>query len=160
MKLHFEFDNINCGPNNRVPVIDLRLNQQTLYYGPVVCELDLNSVDDPTSCLEIVFVNKDPSDTVCDTNGTITSDMNFCLKKIVIDNIDFEELIWQSKYVCEDQTYNGCLFFGPKGRFVIDFEYPVLRWMLKTRHSINGLDPNWEEDYNYYVNACKILNNL
>lgn len=160
MKLHFEFDHINFGPNHRTPVIDIKLNHQTLYHGPVVCELDLHCANNHTNCLEIFFVNKDFSDTACDANGTIVADMNFCLEKIVIDDTDFEELIWQSTYVCEDQTLNGCLFFGPKGRFVIDFEYPLLRWILKTRNSINGLDPNWEEDYNYYVNACKILNNL
>lgn len=160
MKLHFEFDNINLGPQNRQPMIDLRLNNCSLYQGPVIAQLDLESVPNQTNCLEIFFVNKTPADTACDAVGNIVSDMNFCLSRIVIDDNNFEELIWQGKYVCDHAELASCLFFGPQGKFVIDFEYPVLKWILKTRNTINGQDPNWEEDYNYYMNACKILTNL
>ncbi len=160
MKLHFKFDQINPGPGNKVPVIDLRLNDRSLYQGPVVPELNCVADPDEHNCLEILFTNKQDSDTVCDSAGNIIGDMNFNLAKIIIDDNDLEELIWQGTYVANDKEYPSCLFFGPLGRFVLKFDHPILKWILKTRHDINQADPNWEEDYNYYVNACKTLSNL
>jgi hypothetical protein len=160
MKLHFKFDQINFGPGNKEPMIDLKLNNHSLYQGPVLAQLDVETDAGEKNCLQIMFTNKEHSDTVCDSAGKIVNDMNFNLTKIVIDDHDLEELIWQGKYVSDKNEYPSCLFFGPAGQFVLNFDYPVLRWILKTRHDINQQDLNWEEDYNYYVNACKILNNL
>jgi hypothetical protein len=160
MKLHFEFTDICLGANNKQPMIDIRLNDASLYAGPVIAEINCEANADEHNCLEILFTNKQQADTVCDSDNKIIKDMNFTLGKIKIDDLDIEELIWQSRYLAGEQEYPGCLFFGPRGRFVLLFSSPVLKWILSCRHQMTQQDPNWEEDYNYYITACKILNNL
>lgn len=161
MKLQFNFDKINVGANNKIPTIEIKINNTTLYTGVVVESLEVVTDSLPTNKLEILFLNKEDSDTVCDKLGKITSDMNFNLCRLIIDDNDLEELIWQGYYVTDqNQTHPSCLFFGPRGKFELIFEHPILRWILKTRNEKNHNDPNWEEDYNYYINACKILNNM
>lgn len=161
MKLHFEFENINLGPNHKFPEIAINVNSELLYKGLVQEHINLNAQNQSVNQVEIIFLNKQNLDTECDSNGGIVSDMNFSIRRIVIDDYDLEELIWQGQYRAHDnQIYPGCLFFGPAGQFELEFENPVLKWILKTRHEKNQNDPNWEEDYNYYITACKILSNL
>jgi hypothetical protein len=107
--------------------------------------------------LKIEFINKNPEDTVV-KNGVIVKDKSFELNSICVDGYNFEELIWQSNYYANDgQIYPGCLFFGPPGYFEIKFHDPILHWILETRNKITGNDPDWEIDYNYYSEACKLL---
>ena len=95
-----------------------------------------------------------------DDLGKIINDMNFEISKIIVDNIDFEDLIWNSTYVFKDQIIEKCLFFGPNGKFIINWKMPVLKWFLETQHQLKNNDPNWEEDYEYYIEACKILKQI
>jgi hypothetical protein len=160
MKLHFEFESINLGPHDKIPMIEIYVNDQCLYSGAVMPELTCHGNLAQENCLCIAFTNKQDMDTVCDSENNIIKDMNFSLAKLSIDDQDLEELIWQGTYEAADRQYPGCLYFGPPGRFVLRFSSPVLRWILETRYKATKQDPNWEEDYNYYVNACKILNKL
>lgn len=162
MQLTFNFEKINLGPNNKRPEIKITINNATIYVGVVKDSITLDQISSlDNNQLEIAFLNKEHSDTVCNQSGDIIDDMNFSLSKIIIDDNDLEELIWQGQYCSSNNdVYPSCLFFGPPGRFDLLFEYPILRWILKVRNNLNHNDPNWEEDYNYYTAACKILNSL
>ena len=159
MNIILNFDSINLGSNNKIPEIAVTVNGVTLYTGIVESIINFDTDADGEVILRIEYINKLGTDTVVDSNGAIVTDMNFTLASITVDSIAFEELIWNSVYVAEDNTYPNCLFFGPAGYFEIKFTVPVLAWLLKTRNDKNNNDPNWEEDYNYYVKACKILAN-
>ena len=153
MNIELYFKNINNSPECNVTA-----NGTSLYAGPVREKISINSTTLGEIFLQIAFTNKQPTDTVVDSSGTIVSDKNFELDKIIIDNYNIEELIWNSEYVADHgDVYSSCLFFGPPGKFTIKLENPVLPWILRTRHERNGDDPNWQEDYNYYDTACKLL---
>jgi hypothetical protein len=154
MLVEITFEQINRGPRNLDPVIRASLNGFDFYQGSVstLC-MELKSQDSNT--LRIYFTNKTNQDTATDPNGNIISDMNFTLFGIKVDGIDFGHLLWNGKYISGDQTFPGCLFFGPQGYYEITFDYPVLKWQLQQRN-----EPGWEQDYHYYETACKILNKL
>ena len=137
------------------------LGSKELYSGIVLPSFEYNhSFVEGQYQLIIEHWDKLPTDTIV-KDGKIIRDRSFELDKIVIDGYDLEELIWASKFLAEDgQIYPSCLFFGPNGQFKLDFYNPVLYWILKTRHEKNNNDPNWEEDYNYYQQACKILTQI
>jgi hypothetical protein len=89
-------------------------------------------------------------------NGKIIRDKSFELEKVIIDSYDIQELIWNSEYVAESgEIYPGCLFFGPNGTYTLNFYQPVVHWILHTRN-----EPGWEEDYEYYDQACKLLKQI
>jgi hypothetical protein len=154
MLVEITFEKINKGPRNLDPAIRASLNDCDFYQGSVstLC-MELESQDSNT--LRIYFANKTNQDTATDSNGNIVSDMNFTLSGVRVDGIDFGHLLWNGKYISEDQTFPGCLFFGPQGYYEITFDYPVLKWQLQQRN-----EPGWEQDYHYYETACKILNKL
>lgn len=156
MKLYLEFDHIVDDP-----MCNIVVNDQQLYSGAVqpIYDFELDVVDgDISLCIE--HWDKRPEDTVVE-NGKIVCDRSFELKQIKVDNYDLEELIWQSEFRAADgAVYKSCLFFGPNGCFVLNFTKPVLGWILKTRHTLNNNDPTWEQDYHYYIQACKILTQI
>jgi hypothetical protein len=158
MTLNIKFKKINLGPRNIDPLIKLELNGHNIYYGKVLSEITQECKLLTTNTLRIYFVNKTDLDTEVD-NDQIINDMSFELDEIVIDNVKFGDLLWIGKYHSEHHVFDGCLFFGPKGYYEISFQSPVLKWQLKTQHESKGSDPTWEEDYNYYITACKILDN-
>ena len=85
-------------------------------------------------------------------------DRSFELEQCIIDDYDLQELIWQSCFISTDgEIYESCLYFGPNGEFQLEFESPILRWILRTRHEKNNNDPTWEEDFEYYQQACNRL---
>lgn len=156
MKLHLEFINIVDLPQCKISI-----NHQELYSGPVgeVYDFDLPITQGAVSII-ITHWDKKPQDTVVE-NGKIIHDRSFELKRLTIDGYDLEELIWHSEFRAIDgAVYPSCLFFGPNGDFVLDIALPVLPWMLQTRHSKNNNDPHWEEDYNYYAQACQLLQQI
>jgi hypothetical protein len=153
MKLHLEFKNIVDNPMCRIS-----LGDQELYNGVVEETFDLsaNVPNGPVS-LTIDHWDKRPGDTIVE-NDTIIHDRGFELSRVVIDDYDIEELIWTSEFRALDgAVYSSCLYFGPNGKFVLELVNPVLYWILKLKHECNNNDPNWEEDYQYYQNACKLL---
>jgi len=156
MILKLKFKNIVDAPKCKILVNDLEL-----YSGPVLSDFEYNYPHTDGKCLLVIeHWDKLPSDTIVQ-DGRIVRDRSFELDKIVIDEYDIEELIWNSEFLAQDgQTYPSCLFFGPTGKFILNFYNPVLHWVLKTRHEKNNNDPNWEEDYNYYQQACKILKQM
>jgi hypothetical protein len=156
MKLYLEFENIIDQP-----VCQIDVNGQQLYRGVVNSSYEFDvTLDNQVVDLHIAHQEKKSQDTVVE-NGNIVRDRSFEIKKIIVDGYDFEELIWRSEFRAEDRNiYKSCLFFGPNGTFVLTFTYPVLYWILKTRHETNHNDPYWEQDYNYYTHACKILKQI
>jgi hypothetical protein len=153
MKIQLKFKNIVDTPKCKI-----FLGDQELYSGVVPPDYDRICELAEGDCQLIVeHFDKLPSDTIVE-NGAIVRDRSFELDKIIIDDYDLEELIWNSEFLAEDgSVYPSCLFFGPNGKFVLNFHNPILYWILKTRHEKNNNDPTWEEDYNYYQRACKIL---
>jgi len=158
MTLNIKFKKINPGPRSIDPLIKLELNGHDIYHGKVLSEIVQECEFSTENTLRIYFVNKTDLDTAVD-NGCIVDDMSFELDEIVINEVKFGDLLWIGKYHSGQQVFDGCLFFGPKGYYEISFQTPVLKWQLKTQHESSGTDPNWEEDYNYYTTACKILAN-
>jgi hypothetical protein len=156
MNLKLNFKNIIDDPMCRIYI-----NEQELYSGPVLDNYNLDIDVAPGSAqLLIEQWDKKPQDTVVE-NGTIIRDRSFELESIIIDCYNLEELKWASEFQAQDgAVYPSCLFFGPNGQFVLNFEAPVLRWILKTRHEKNNNDPHWEEDYNYYTKACRLLTQI
>lgn len=159
MKLILKFKNINSC--HGVPTIQVKLNHNLYFSGDVSEQLEL-AVNEPLgpALLEIIHFGKTPDDCVV-ANGVITQDRNCELYNITVDEYDIEELIWQSHYTTVDgEVLDKCLYFGKNGTFSLMIEFPILKWILKTRHQINGNDPYWEEDYESYTRACKLLNKL
>lgn len=156
MKINLKFKNIIDAPNCSVVVGD-----KNLYSGVVENEFVFDfEYPEEEYTLSIAQWGKRPEDTVVE-DGHIVRDRSFELEKIVIDGYDLEDLVWESKFKADDgAVYPSCLFFGPNGRFVINLYNPILRWILKTRHEKNNNDPHWEEDYNYYQEACKRLTQI
>ena len=154
MKLFFK--NINLNPECKICV-----NNTILYKGAVRPMISLDLSESGPYVLRIYFTNKLPTDTQVDEKGNIIADKNFELDKIIIDDYDLEDLKWLSKYIAEDgNIYESCLFFGPKGHFEIVLSDPILPWILEQKHIKNNNDPTWQEDYNYYTEAWKILNQI
>jgi hypothetical protein len=156
MKLYLEFINIVDSP-----LCCISINGNELYSGPVPAHYS-SEINVPTgeSTLIITHWGKKPEDTVVE-QGIIVRDRSFELSSITIDDYNIEELKWQSEFQALDgKVYASCLFFGPNGQYILKFENPVLFWMLKTRHNKNKNDPHWEEDYNYYTEACRLLKQI
>lgn len=154
MQIRLKFENLKDTPRYKISIND------TVYTEDFVKEeyvIDaINDVSHDIS-LRIEFIDKNPEDTIVE-NGNIVKDKSFELDGISIDGYDFEELIWQSNYYANDgKVYPSCLFFGPSGYFEIKFHQPILHWILESRHKLTGNDPDWERDYNYYQESCKLL---
>lgn len=137
------------------------VNSQEKYTGKVVECVSIDTHDAGDTVIQVEFTNKLPSDTVIDQGGNIVADKNFELDRIIVDGYSLEELIWHSVY-CADSgdQFQSCLFFGPPGRFEIIIENPILPWILKTRHNEYNNDPDWETDYQHYLTACNILQQI
>ena len=158
MNLTLKFKNIqDC---NGLPRIRIHINDAVVFENPVcpLITVQCHPVDNQIK-LRIEHYGKDPStDTVVD-NGAIVQDRSCELDSIEVDGYELEELKWHSAYHCEDGfVIDKCLFFGKNGTWHIEFELPVLKWILKTRHEINRNDPDWQQDYESYVRACRLLN--
>jgi hypothetical protein len=140
----------------------VRVNQLEVWNGAVVPEISVDTfVANNCVELEIEHYGKNYSQDCVVSDGVIVEDKNCELDQIIVDGYNLEELVWSSKYHTDDNdTLDHCLFFGKNGIFSIRFELPVLRWILKTRHDTLQNDPYWEDDYNSFQTACKILNNL
>ena len=165
--IEFKFKNINS-LKNKVPIARVVLNDNELAdqqeywpHSPIVrsCFRAVTEMQEH-NVLKIYFANKEDSDTVLDKDNNIVQDLNFELEQIIIDGFDVKDLIWNSQYVTKTEKIQSCLFFGPKGYFEFKFDMPVLKWILKTNHEKYNNDPNWEEDYNYYTEAWKLLDHI
>lgn len=162
--IELKFKNINLS-NNKEPIVRVVINDNELINETVKPRLvtPLSFYDDEIpehNVLKIYFANKENSDTVLDYNNNIIEDLNFELEQIIIDGYDVKDLIWNSQYVTKTEKIQSCLFFGPKGYFEFEFDMPILKWFLKTNHEKHNNDPNWEEDYNYYTEAWKLLSQI
>ena len=156
MNIQLKFKNIVDSP-----MCGIYINNQNLHKGLVPYEFVLTVAVDTADCeLVIEQFDKKPEDTVV-VDGLIVKDRSFELDKIIIDGYNIEELIWESEFLANDgAVYKSCLFFGPNGKFVLKFTSPVLKWILKTRNDKNNNDPHWEEDYEYYQQACNSLQQI
>lgn len=158
MNLALKFKNIqDC---NGLPCIRIHVNDAVVFEN-TVCPLIIiqcHPVGNQIT-LSIEHYGKDPAADTVVVDGTIVQDRSCELDSIEVDGYDLEELQWHSAYHCTDGTVlDKCLFFGKNGTWRIEFELPVLKWILKTRHEINHNDPDWQEDYESYVRACRLLN--
>jgi len=154
MKIQLQFKNIVDEPRCHILI-----NNQVLFAG--ITQLH-HAFDVPVpegACrLTIVHHDKAPEHTIVE-NNVIVRDRSFELERCVIDDYDLQELVWHSKFVADaGAVYKSCLFFGLNGEFRLDFENPALLWILRTRHEQNNNDPCWQEDYESYVRACRLLN--
>jgi hypothetical protein len=158
MNLTLKFKNIqDC---NGLPRIRIVINDAVVFENEV-CSLipvQCHPVDNKIN-LSIEHYGKDPSTDTVVADGAIVQDRSCELDTIEVDGYDLQELKWLSAYHCDDgSVLDKCLFFGKNGTWRIAFELPALRWILRTRHEINGNDPAWSEDYESYVRACRLLN--
>ena len=140
MNIKLKFKNINeC---NGVPKLCIYINSKELFKG-------------------VVSSDKNNNTDVKVQDNVVIADKNCELEDIIVDGYNLEELKWRGIYVTEDdETIDGCLFFGKNGYFELNFESPVLRWILKTRHELLNNDPYWEQDYESYTTACKLIHSL
>jgi hypothetical protein len=153
MKIQLQFKNIVDEPR-----CTIRINSHILFSG-IVQPQHVFDADVPQGacCLTIKHWDKLPEHTIVE-QGVIVRDRSFELERCVLDDYDLQELIWSSRFVAVGgEIYESCLYFGPNGEFQLDFENPPLRWILRTRHKRNNNDPHWEEDFDYYQQACKRL---
>ena len=157
--LELRFKNINS-LKNKNPALQVVLNDAELVNDTVKPYFKIETAEKEHNVLKIYFTNKKDSDTVLDHNNNIIEDLNFELEQIIINGYDVKDLIWNSQYVTKTEKIQSCLFFGPKGYFEFKFDMPILKWILKTNHEKHNNDPNWEEDYNYYTEAWKLLSQI
>jgi hypothetical protein len=158
MNLALKFKNIqDC---NGLPNIRIMINDAVVFEN-TVCPLitvQCHPVDNKIN-LSIEHYGKDTSTDTVVVDGAIVQDRSCELDTIEVDGYDLQELKWLSAYHCDDGTVlDKCLFFGKNGTWRMAFELPALRWILRTRHEINNNDPDWSEDYESYVRACRLLN--
>lgn len=161
MNIKLKFKNINSC--NGVPELKISVNGIQVYDNLVQPEIEFEQlVSAKDIMLVIEHYNKNPdTDTLVDNNFRIVKDKNCELDSIIIDEYDIEELKWQSYYLtCENEKLEGCLFFGKNGKFYLNVSQPILKWILRTRNEILNNDPDWEQDYESYISACKLLNKL
>ena len=159
MKFEFSFKNIST-IESKYPICRIVLNGKDIFTSRVQESIELDADAKDKNVLRIYFVNKEGKDSILNQDNEIIKDLSFELQKIIIDGVDLKHIIWESKYVTNDKEINSCLFFGPKGFWELNFETPVLKWLLETNHNKNNNDPTWEEDYNYYEEACQKLNKI
>lgn len=158
MNLTLKFKNIqDC---NGLPNLRIVINDAVVFENSV-CPLIMvqcHPVDNKIN-LSIAHYGKDTSTDTVVVDGAIVQDRSCELDTIEVDGYDLQELKWHSAYHCDDDSVlDKCLFFGKNGTWRIAFELPALKWILRTRHEINRNDPNWSEDYESYVSACRLLN--
>jgi hypothetical protein len=159
MNLTLKFKNINSVQG--VPVLDIAINNESVWHGCVEPEIKIYHKDCEHILLSISQVDKDPGQHCVVENGQIVADRNCELDEVIVDNYNIEELKWLSNYTTEDnEILDKCLFFGKNGTWSISLRLPILHWILSTRHQLLNNDPNWEQDYESYVSACKLLNTL
>lgn len=158
--LIFDFIDINPGPDRKMPAIRIEVNGGVCYDGPVQSRISVAAELENENLVKIYFVNKSSTDTQVDSAGKIVQDMNFTLANISAENTTFDELLWNGRYVAGIDVYDSCLFFGPYGFYELCFQSPVLKHKLQQKFERGELDAHWEEDYNYYTEACKILKKL
>ena len=153
MKIELQFKNIIDDPRCRI-----KLNDDLLFSGIVQTVHAFDVVVPLGPCrLTIEHWDKLPEHTIVE-QGVIVRDRSFELEQCIIDDYDLQELIWQSRFISTDgEIYESCLYYGPNGEFQLEFENPILRWILRTRHEKNNNDPTWEEDFEYYQQACNRL---
>ena len=158
MNLALKFKNIqDC---NGLPRIRIVINNAVVFENTVcpLITIQCHPVDNKIN-LSIEHYGKDSSTDTVVVDGVIVQDRSCELDTIEVDGYDLQELKWLSAYHCDDGTVlDKCLFFGKNGTWRIAFELPALKWILCTRHEINRNDPNWSEDYESYVRACRLLN--
>tara|TARA_B100000035_G_C20638398_1_gene395481 strand:- start:20 stop:529 length:510 start_codon:yes stop_codon:yes gene_type:complete len=159
MDFEFRFNKINNLPHKE-PICRIELNGHTAFTGKVKEQIKLSAEAKDRNVLRIFFENKSGKDTVVNKQNEIVQDLTFELEKVIINGLDLKHLIWQSRYVAGDNIIDSCLFFGPKGHWELEFDSPVLKWILRTNHNINNNDPGWEADYNYYEEACQKLEKI
>ena len=159
MSFEFTFKNINS-THNKNPTCRIELNANNIFSGEVQEHILLDADTQENNVLRIFFENKEGKDTILDNQQQIIQDLNFELEKLIIDGIDLQHLIWQSKYVAKDTVIDSCLFFGPKGYWELTFDSPILKWFLRTNQNKNNDDPTWETDYNFYEKVCQKLNKI
>jgi hypothetical protein len=158
MNLALKFKNIqDC---NGLPRIRIHINDAVVFENEVCplitvhCHPVGNNIK-----LRIEHYGKDSVVDTVVVDDAIVQDRSCELDTIEVDGYELEELKWHSAYHCEDGTViDKCLFFGKNGTWHIEFELPVLKWILRTRHEINRNDPDWQQDYESYVRACRLLN--
>lgn len=153
MKIQLQFKNIVDEPR-----CTIRINNHILFSGIVQLQHVFDVVVPIGACrLTIEHWDKRPEHTVVE-QGVIVRDRSFELERCMLDDYDLQELIWSSRFVAaHGEVYESCLYFGPNGEFQLNFENPPLRWILRIRHENNNNDPHWEEDFEYYQQACKRL---
>jgi len=156
----FDFININHGAGNKIPEIRIELNHCVCHSGSIQSRLIIAANIQQENLLRIYLVNKVPSDTEVNEQNEIIGDMNFELANITAENITFDELLWNGRYVAGNDVYDSCLFFGPQGFYELTFQSPVLKHKLQQKFERGELDAHWQEDYNYYTDACEILKKL
>jgi len=162
MNLRLVFDNIQ--DFNGVPSLDIRINSVSVYRGPVQSEIHVDDTNTPSNdhvMLEIEHFGKDYQLDTLTVNNEIVKDKNCNLAEIYVDGHDLQELKWHSMFTTDQgQVIDNCLFFGPNGTWSMQFQLPILPWILSERHKVTGSDPYWQEDYQYYINACHLLQTL
>lgn len=153
MKLQLHFKSIIDSPRCKIIVNDIEL-----YNGVVNPAYSFVCDDARDVHLRIEHYDKKNSETIVDPNGTIVRDRSFELERIIVDEYDFEHLIWKSFFQsASGEIYHSCLFFGPNGSFNINFRLPILEWLLETN---NEGDDSWREDYEYYNRAMTIVKRI
>lgn len=159
MKFELNFKNISI-LENKYPICRIELNGRDVFVSRVQERITFDAETKDQNVLRIHFVNKEGKDSILGANNQIIKDLSFELEKIVMDGIDLKNMIWESKYITQDQSIDSCLFFGPKGYWELNFDTPVLKWFLQTNHNKNNNDPTWKVDYNYYEEACQKLSKI
>jgi len=102
-------------------------------------------VDAGKNILQIVFANKEPSDTVKDSNDpvnfNIVKDMLLNIHSVSIDDIDLGMIVFQESVfkLAEPVVYNNetvaeiknCVNLGFNGTWELEFESPFYLWLLE-----------------------------
>lgn len=160
MQLELFFKNIV--DVNGMPEMSIKINEYELYRGLVVPHVALYYEPNAFTPLQLTieFINKSPSDTITE-NGKIVKDKSFELSHMLFDEHPIHELIWDSEYICTNNAvYKSCLFFGPAGKFVLNFYAPTLHWILKSLNEKRNDNPEWESDFIHYTKAWNILKQI
>jgi hypothetical protein len=115
--------------------IKIDVNNNVMWNGEIkdnkIVEFDQLIPDNSKVELNITLYNKTMDQTIVE-NGKIVKDSLLRIKKITVDEIDIESLIWEAIYTPENSPpQKNTTNLGQNGIWCLKFETPLYLWFLE-----------------------------
>ena len=120
---------------DKPPQIKINVNNDVMWDGEIkdnkIVEFDQFIPDNSKVELNIILYNKTMDQTIVE-NGKIVKDSLLHIKKITIDEIDMESLLWEAIYTPENSPpQKNTINLGQNGIWCLKFKTPLYLWFLE-----------------------------